>query len=520
LKLFLKPTITALFFTALIFFIPLFVPSLCKADTKKVDVSLRLTYDRLELPKNETMGLLGSSFLIDKKLNTSLRFYSGISVYSAVTGIRGGFFTGGIAVGLKTRFESWILDTGFFIGGGGGGAAPQGGGLMLRPHLAVLHNFQTFRLGLFFSKTNFPNGNIDSSQFGLQIERPFQMVLADSLETELSHLDLILKRVTIAPTLQFYQPKTSAKARNGLSTQSKMALIGIETGIDFHDNLLLYAEAAGAFKGDADGFAELLVGIAYDYPRKVLGVPISLRLKGAIGSAGGGNVDTAGGIIYKITSSISFAPSEHLKLNLDYGIVDAPRGSFQAQMFKTSIAYQIDTAFPGLPDEKRQKSSLNPKNLKLGKWAVRTSLSRYLPSNRLRKSRSRDEVAVDLFQLKFDRALSAQIYFTGQAGGAFNGDTGGYATGLFGLGFKKEITRRIVVLAELLAGAGGGGGIASNGGSIIQAMLGITYRISRHFGLQVLVGQIKALKGELDAKVIDIGLVLPFSTIESKPATS
>ncbi len=460
------------------------------------------------------MGLLGSSFLIDKKLSTVLSFYSGFSVYSAVTGMRGGFFTGGLSAGLKTRLDPWVLDAGYFVGGGGGGEAPQGGGLMLRPHFAVLLDFQDFRLGLFFSKTQFPNGDIDSKVIGLQVERPFQMAFADPSKMTFKRLDLILQKITIAPTLQFYQPKSGLKDRRG-KKQGKMALIGIEAGSTHKDKLLFYVEAAGALKGKSDGFAELLGGIAYAYP---LNAQISLRFKGAIGSAGGGLVDTAGGIIYKITSGLSFAPSRQLLLNLDYGIVDAPRGDFQAQMFKSAIAYQIDTAFPlssGNRQKDHEKKGLDPKKIKLGNWSIRTSLSRYFPDEGTRKYLSHDE-GVELFQIKLDRALSAHIYFTGQAGGAFNGGAGGYATGLFGLGFQTDITRRMTVLIELLAGAGGGGGIASDGGSIFQPMLGITYRISQRFGIQFLLGRVKALRGNLDTEVIDIGLVLPFSTIESK----
>lgn len=271
------------------------IPSLSKADINIVDVKLRITYDRLSLPGNEKMGLLGSSFLIDKKLNPTFSLYSGLSVYSAVTGMRGGFFTGGISAGLKTRLEHWILDTGYFVGGGGGGEAPQGGGLMLRPHLAIIHDFQTFRMGFFVSKTSFPNGNINSKQIGFQVERHFQWVFASAPKIKFKHLDLFFRKVTIAPSLQFYAPGPEVKNRRKIQ-QDKMALIGIEAGVELAEQFFFYAEAAGAFKGKADGFAELLGGIIYAHP---LNPRISLRFKGAMGSAGGGRVDTGGASFIK-----------------------------------------------------------------------------------------------------------------------------------------------------------------------------------------------------------------------------
>ena len=94
-----------------------------------IDSSIDISYDKLTLSKGEKLGLVGTSYLFDINEN----FYFGGSVYSAVYGKRGGFFTGGLTAGVKYPLSKNISsESSLFCGGGGGGSAPQGGGLMLR----------------------------------------------------------------------------------------------------------------------------------------------------------------------------------------------------------------------------------------------------------------------------------------------------------------------------------------------------------------------------------------------------
>ena len=58
-------------------------------------------------------------------------FYTGVGIYGAVTGKRGGFFTLGINAGFKQKITNRLyIDTGFHFGGGGGASAPDGGGAL------------------------------------------------------------------------------------------------------------------------------------------------------------------------------------------------------------------------------------------------------------------------------------------------------------------------------------------------------------------------------------------------------
>ena len=77
-------------------------------------------YETLTLPAAETMGLAGMGLLFDLERNRMSRWYGGLSVYGAIDGQRGGFFTGGLSSGLTVPITAGIAaDAGLFIGGGG-----------------------------------------------------------------------------------------------------------------------------------------------------------------------------------------------------------------------------------------------------------------------------------------------------------------------------------------------------------------------------------------------------------------
>ena len=63
------------------------LPEISQAAFKQRPSKLRVTLEEIEISPNENMGLLGTSYLL--RLNKNI--YTGLGIYSAVTGERGGF---------------------------------------------------------------------------------------------------------------------------------------------------------------------------------------------------------------------------------------------------------------------------------------------------------------------------------------------------------------------------------------------------------------------------------------------
>jgi hypothetical protein len=110
--------------------------------------------------------------------------------------------------------------------------------------------------------------------------------------------------------------------------------------------------------------------------------------------------------------------------------------------------------------------------------------------------------------------LNDDTYLTGQALAAYQGEAGGYAVGLVGIGREYKVNNNLNLFAEVNAGVAGGGGINTGGGAIVQPMLGLNYNITPNFSLQTSIGKLKAIKDGGDTSVVEFGLQYKFKTVE------
>jgi len=472
----------------------------------------RLSFDSLTLPGNETLGLLGTNYLLN--FDNS---YLGLGVYSAVNGQRGGFFTGGIELGHRFGLTSdYYLDGGLFVGGGGGGGAPQGGGLMVRPHLTLMKRIGQAAIGLGVSKVSFPNGDINSSQVNLQLDTPFGFVYKnmDSFKTDNNDVQTLERKSSttvgwrdnyIASTYQHYFIDSGVKEKDGSLMTKDMDLMGFEYGVGLGGNYYAYLETAGAGGGETDGYAELLGGLGY---KKTLGSNYGFNIKTALGSSGGGGVDTGGGLIHKQSIGLYAKPFENLLLTAELGRIGAFDGGFRATTSKLSVQYPFQLLSTGGTVRKSRNYNYNNNGL----WSIGAVNQTYLGSNTLRKNGS-DE-SVQLLGVKLNRYLDDDTYLTGQALAAYQGKAGGYAVGLIGIGQEFSVTDKLNFSAEMNIGVAGGGGIATGGGGVIQPTFGLTYKLNPDVNLRASVGKLKAINNGGDTKLLEIGLSYRFKTVE------
>jgi hypothetical protein len=484
------------------------------ANISKQRGHIRVTLEELTLPGDEKMGLLGGNYLLD--LGSS--FYGGIGVYGAVTGKRGGFFTGGFEFGKRKKInKDWSLDVGMFIGGGGGGAAPQGGGLMLRPHAGVIYNTRFGRFGANISKVKFPNGAIDSTQFSLSYEKPFNTLLGKGWASEKRFWGSLrnLDRDTALPpgqdfsviTKNYLLPKGTLNT-GGLVQDEDMKVIGIEWDGYVDKNAYLKLEAGGALGGNSDGFAQILFGGGYR--TRVMGNN-DIFAEAAIGAAGGGSVDTGGGVITDVALGIKHRFSNGIFIGLKAGHMDAHDGNFKATTLTFNLGYGENEP-DRIPGKGVKVRSYKPRY-----WRLRSVHQSYLPiGDTRRKGQSTpDDRNVHQVGLQIDAFVQEHTYLTGQAYGAYKGGAGGYAAGQVGIGYLRPWWKhsRLLLNAEALIGAGGGGGLAVGDGLIYNAKVGVGYRLNKLFDLNLSLGRLKAPDGTFEANTVDLSIGYRFTSM-------
>jgi hypothetical protein len=257
--------------------------------------------------------------------------------------------------------------------------------------------------------------------------------------------------------------------------------------------------------GQSDGFAELLAGAGYRVPLMSPRLHLSASL--AAGGAGGGNVDTGGGLIAKARVGLDYDLTPSLKLGLEGGRIESA-GSFSARFYGLSLGYRVGE----IGGDKGVQPWQGGDGMRLAKW--RLAGVQHTTFAAARKTGGDQDLS--LVGLKIEKFLTDSVYLTGQAHGAYTGDAGGYAVGLIGAGWEIPLREdgRLSFNAEFAAGAAGGGGVDVGGGAIIQPQVGLTWRLSQQFAARLEAGRVIALDGKLDSNVMGLGLTYEFSRPE------
>lgn len=481
--------------------------SLGANDKLLTEGAYRASFENVEISSSESMGLAGMHYLFEP----NKYLYYGPSVYGAVTGIRGGFFVGGLNAGFKyPLYKNLKSDVGVFVGGGGGGSAPQGGGLMLKAYAGGLYEFDAgYSVGANYSYVTFPNGDISSESLSLVLDKKFETVfLTDKSEIQLfKNYNFTNNNDYLVATTQIYFPKKGTKEVSGKALTQNIKLVGVEYGVDVSDDVVGYIESAGALGGASAGYMEILGGMAYS---KEMFHATSAQAKLSLGAAGGGRVNTGGGAVSKSSLALNYSPTRNIKTGIEAGYYHAFENNFDASFVKAELG--LNTNFLTLS---KSKSTLDFESFDSQKLNVRFSYQSYLYSENL--SPRDDGANIDLMGAKLDWFLTDALYISGQAFAAFRGGAGGYATGLFGVGYIQPLVYDLSLVGEVDLGAGGGGSIETGEGSIVEPLVGLQYQLSKTVSFELMGGKIMALKGKLDANVIDASIVYSFDKlIESR----
>lgn len=473
-----------------------------EADAKVGDVAVhkpsmfKFGIERINLSSSESMGMLGTSYLIE--VMPSL--YLGPAAYGAITGQRGGFFTVGGEVAWHQNLASRLeLQTGVFVGGGGGSSASMvGGGLMIRPHLDLMWKLGSYRAGISASHVSFPNGEISSNQIGLlfSADSDFAYLTPDHVGQRLNitgrhgaGFDRVLA------TVGSYRPGKNVTNLSGVPATSSIGYVGLRLERLLSPSLYWGMEAAGASNGYAAGYAEFLGTIGAETPIWDDYFAIGARM--AMGMGGGGSVAVGGGLLNKLGAYATVNLSRDTHLSLEGGYATAPKGSFHAKYGSVNFTWDLD--HPGISGRKA---------VIVGNEWIFGSEHYFGAAHNDGSKRDLDAITI-----KLNRYLNHSIYLTGQAHSAYSGNSGGYSAGLFGAGYRTpKFLDRFSAGAEMLIGAAGGGGLDTSGGAIMQPMAYLGMDLTKVVGIKLSAGRVKSFKGALNSNVADLSVNFAFGT--------
>ena len=466
------------------------------SDTVNKRSVVKMGYESINLPNNQFMGIIGTTYLIE----IGHGIYIGPAVYGAVTGEQGGFFTaGGELAWHYPLFSKLELQTGIYAGGGGGGGGTSlwGGGLVLRPHVDFLWDFGKFKAGITASNVSFPNGgNVHSDQIGFTI----------AIDSNFSYYtsDYVGKRLIAQGRQGFgadrmmtivgsYFPGTGVKKNGGTPSDSHMGYIGARFERFMTPWLYLGLEGAGAFSGDSAGYAEYLGALGVE--TSILNNWLTIGSRFALGMGGGGGVSVGGGLLGKLGAYATYNVNRSIHFSLEGGYAVAPDGDFRAPYCSANLAFDLDHPF-----------GVSAQGIVDGYEFIFGS-SHYFAAN----TKNGNQHDVDLVTIKVNRYLNDYIYLTGQGNSAYYGQSGAFSVGMVGAGFSSpKFADRFSVGAEILLGAAGGGSLDTEGGLSVQPMAYLGMKLTKAIGIKLSAGRIISLKGSLNSTVLDIGICFDY----------
>ena len=125
---------------------------------------------------------------------------------------------------------------------------------------------------------------------------------------------------------------------------------------------------------------------------------------------------------------------------------------------------------------------------------------------------------LQLIAIKVFYDLTKQLYLSGEASFAYEGESGGYAHGMFGLGIKSNrfLNRKFSTFLEIGFGVAGGGRVDSGEGILVRPTAGLNYHINDDFTVNIAGGQIVSPYGNVNSSNINIGLTYGLSILNSK----
>lgn len=478
-------------------------------DLKPTPTAIRLTYESLKLPGGENMGMLAGNLLFD--VSDKLRL--GVGTYGAVRGERGGFITLGVEGEVQQRLSpSWLSHAGLFVGAGGGrgGYALSGGGLMLRGDMGLTYETAGYgNIGFGISHVQFPSGVISSTQPYIQYEYPFHSLLgpdwtAGTPNDNHARVDPVQPGANeFSMVARHYIIPSSAVRDNKQPQHNSMQLLGVEWLSYLDDRWFLKLESEGAMGGQNNGYMQILAGGGYRLP---LTRSTAIKLHAAAGPAGGGGVDTGGGLLLDAGVSLQQNLTEHTALELSVGEVRAPSRSFEALSLALKLNYQF-----GLPNVSSPAVSWSAlRDFDSKPMRVRLANQTYFKADPQWRNRSIDQPVSNL-GVQLDYFVSPHWFVTGQGLAAYAGNAGAYMTGQVGLGTQWPVSEHWFMEGEALLGAAGGGGLAVGGGLVGQVNASVGYHLSNALSVMATAGRIEALGGDFKANVAGVSLAYQFS---------
>ena len=489
---------------------------------KKLNNSIRLNHISVNMPTEKvSYDLAPKMSLVGLNYNVPLTdwLYTGAGMHAAVTGDQGGLFTLGVNLGVNTKiFKSLYFDANIHFGGGGGYRSLVNGGGIVYPNIGLQLKKKKYSLGVQYGQVNFFTGLINNNNVSFFIEIPsvvryknykearkeFKINSSFTKNTDTNPAAKTVQQVTFDFFFPFGDSRKDA-TQNYAQLDNTLSVLGFEYQRYLSEDTFIYAHTDAMYKGLVAGFMDLFFGVGKNFR---INRTIDFFGKFGIGAAGGRIYPENGLTMYpNIGADIKI--SNHIGLSTHGGYHRSIGGTFEAYTAGFSIKYFGLNGGTSDPFSEEKVRSIKTQGIQLGvQNQTYFDVAKFgIPDSDLQ-----------LIAIKVFYDLTTQLYLSGEASFAYEGESGGYAHGMFGLGVKSNrfLNRKFSTFLEIGFGVAGGGRVDSGEGILVRPTAGLNYHINDDFTVNIAGGQIVSPYGNVNSSNINIGLTYGLSILNSK----
>lgn len=223
--------------------------------------------------------------------------------------------------------------TKFGVGAGGGGGVDSKGGVLIYPDLSIEQHisnnvYLSINKGFLMS----PNSYFTSSTFGVGLKY-YSNINGINNFKEGSKVTFKGFEVVIKQDMYLNAKRTLNPIEN---------LYQISVQLNYHLNKRVYLAGQTSFAnfGNAGAYAEGIVGVGLQ-SNYFLDSKVNVFVQALVGGAGGGDISTGEGLIFKPSMGMNYNLNEKYMLRSSVGYVKAKGGSLSSPSFSVGISYNF-----------------------------------------------------------------------------------------------------------------------------------------------------------------------------------
>ena len=324
---------------------------------------------------------------------------------------------------------------------------------------------------------------------------------------------LLIAVMLVAPSTQAdeapYLAPTQAQLRFSFESitlpgSEQMGLLGGTFLYDVNNWLRVGPGAYGALTGQRGGFITL--GLASEF-RKELWSDVEINSGLFVGAGGGrGGFQLQGGGLMLRSHLGGSVHSAWGNFGAGVSYVDFPNGSIHS--FQPYLAYEYPFEVhvaKGWPDLSSERMVSHFAHSNESEFSV-VYRSYRIPKGVVTDTGLPQHPTLNLLGVEWRRYLNKSLYTKIESEGAMGGNSKGYMQILLGGGYRYQLTESTALHASASLGVAGGGSVATGGGLLVDASLGLQQYLTDNLFVELGGGYVAAPDGDFRAASINAKL--------------